>query len=95
MQCLSKLAAIRPFCNSFLLAFSIFKEALCESTNSLTLLDTAGTVFSAVIYQCKAFLIKSIEGIFLVGDKINVRRLGYISSSIKVEKVDSINQLKS
>lgn len=95
MQCLSKLAAIRPFCNSFLLAFSIFKEALCESTNSLTLLDTAGTVFSAVIYQCKAFLIKSIEGIFLVGDKINVRRLGYISSSIKVEKVDAINQLKS
>lgn len=88
MQCLSKLAAIRPFCNSFLLAFSIFKEALCESTNSLTLLDTAGTVFSAVIYQCKAFLIKSIEGIFLVGDKINVRRLGY-------KKVDAINQLKS
>lgn len=95
MQCLSKLAAIRPFCNSFLLAFSIFKEALCESTNSLTLLDAAGTVFSAVIYQCKAFLRKSIEGIFLVGDKINVRRLGYISSSIKVEKVDAINQLKS
>lgn len=95
MQCLSKLAAIRPFCNSFLLAFSIFKEALCESTNSLTLLDTAGTVFSAVIYQCKAFLIKSIEGIFLVGDKINVRRLGYISSNIKVEKVAAINQLKS
>lgn len=95
MQCLSKLAAIRPFCNSFLLAFSIFKEALCESTNSLTLLDTAGTVFSAVIYQCKAFLIKSIEGIFLIGDKINVRRLGYISSNIKVEKVAAINQLKS
>lgn len=95
MQCLSKLAAIRPFCNSFLLAFSIFKEALCESTNSLTLLDNAGTVFSAVIYQCKAFLIKSIEGIFLVGDKINVRRLGYISSNIKVEKVAAINQLKS
>lgn len=95
MQCLSKLAAIRPFCNSFLLAFSIFKEALCESTNSLTLLDTAGTVFSAVIYQCKPFLIKSIEGIFLVGDKINVRRLGYISSNIKVEKVAAINQLKS
>lgn len=95
MQCLSKLAAIRPFCNSFLLAFSIFKEALCESTNSLMLLDTAGTVFSAVIYQCKAFLIKSIEGIFLVGDKINVRRLGYISSNIKVEKVAAINQLKS
>lgn len=58
-------------------------------------MDTAGTVFSAVIYQCKAFLIKSIEGIFLVGDKINVRRLGYISSNIKVEKVAAINQLKS